>query len=446
MTALLRNKAVIRDKISSSQVIFLFQRASEYDKTKYIMFIDYKNNVFHIEDVSMSSLAEQYPTPFYAYSQSSIQNAYRNCLNAYQNHGVDIHIHYAVKANTNKDIIKTLADEGAGADVTSGGELMRALEGGVHPDKIIFSGVGKTRDELKLALNKKIGQINVESFNELKALNHVASEQDDFNPNVCIRVNPDVDPKVHAKISTGKKQTKFGINHEEVPEIYKMGSEMAALNLCGIAAHIGSQVMAIETFEEEYKVLKQMGLDLRTQGLKVERMDIGGGLGVDYSDCRNQPQFDDWAKYAAKVFKDTDFHLAIEPGRSLVGQSGIFVTRIIYIKESGGRKFAIVDGAMNDLLRPTLYDAYHQILPVKQSEGGATEKYDVVGPVCETGDYFALDRELTSELKEGDLLSIGSAGAYGHVMASTYNMRPLPAELLIHGKDVRVIQPHRSPY
>lgn len=404
-------------------------------------YISYKDGKLWLESCSIKNLAAQTETPFYAYSANGITNAYTECVKAFSAAQIDMTVHYAVKANTNKDLINLLAREGAGADVVSSGEMLRAIAGGIPADKIIFSGVGKTRDELALALEKRIGQINVESSNELVLLNQISLEAGDFRPNVTIRINPNVDAKTHEKISTGLKHNKFGIDYDDVPALYRLASEMQGINLCGLSVHIGSQILDTAGFSAAYGRLRDMALSLRQEGLTVERLDLGGGMGVDYTNCRNRADFAVWAKAVADVFKKDDFHLAVEPGRSLVAQAGILVTRVIYVKQSGGRKFLIIDAAMNDLIRPALYDAYHHILPaIEPPENTVYETYDIVGPICESGDTFAKDRRLP-QVQEGDLLVIGSVGAYGHVMAGTYNMRPLPAEILVDDSQMTIIRP-----
>lgn len=409
-------------------------------------FIHYQNGSLHIEDVCLETLAKTLPTPFYAYSQNTITDAYEACAQAFKSVGIDMDIHYAVKANTNPKIIELLAQKGAGGDVVSGGELMIALKGGIQAENIIFSGVGKTQEELELALDKKIGQINVESINELKLLNELALKKN-IIPNVTLRVNPDVDADTHERITTGRRHDKFGIDFEQVPEVYRMGSDMTGINLCGMAVHIGSQIFETNAFRDAYQVLKEIAYRLRKDGMKVERLDLGGGIGTDYADCRNKTDFTIWAQAVQEVFKNDDFKLAIEPGRSLVAQSGVVVTRSIYIKENPFymHKFLILDAAMNDLIRPSLYDAYHHILPVNEPISEDIQTYDIVGPICESTDAFAKNRALPI-IEEGDLVVIGSAGAYGHVMASTYNMRPIPAEILVNGAQHQVIRERTMPY
>jgi len=395
---------------------------------------NYQGDALFAEDCRLSDMAEQVGTPFYCYSTATLRRHYRAIADAVN--GLDCSIFYAVKANSNIAVIATLAAMGAGADVVSGGEFKRAIKAGVAANKMVFSGVGKTADEMKMVLDAGIYQINVESEPELELLSAVACELGK-TADITLRVNPDVDARTHEKITTGKAENKFGINLDLARDIYRRAAKMDGIAIKGVALHIGSQLLELEPYQEAYTRIAEFIGDLRDQGLKVERLDLGGGLGIPYSG-EKAPSPQQYGNVIKNTVGDLGCHLAIEPGRVMVGNAGVMVTRVIYMKQGTKNRFAIVDGAMNDLIRPTLYNAHHDIVPVVKTadDGGAI---DVVGPICESGDYLGKGRKLGS-LQAGDLLAVRTAGAYGAVMVSAYNSRPLAPEILVDGDQFQVIR------
>ena len=396
----------------------------------------YREGRLAAEEVPIERIAEALGTPFYCYAVATIERNFRVFSGAFGD--TDPLICYAVKANSNIAVIATLARLGAGADVVSGGELKRALAAGVPASSIVFSGIGKTSDEMAAALKAGILQINVESESELDDLAAVAGELGRTAP-VAIRVNPDVDARTHDKITTGKAENKFGIDWPRARAAFARAAEIPALKPVGLAVHIGSQVTESGPFRDAFARLAGMAAQLRADGLGVESLDLGGGLGIPYGD---DPVLSP-AEYAAAVASalgDLDCRLILEPGRVLVGNAGVLVTRVLSVKEGISRTFCVVDAAMNDLLRPTLYGARHAIVPVVEAAAGAVPKeMEVVGPVCETGDTFGV-LPLPPALKPGDLLAIRTAGAYGAVQSSTYNARPLIPEVLVQGADFAVVR------
>lgn len=397
---------------------------------------NYKSGLLSAEDVSLADLADQVGTPFYCYSRATLERHFRVFDEALA--GLDHTICYAVKANSNLAVIKTLAELGAGADVVSGGELTRALAAGVAPEKIVFSGVGKTREEMAQALDAGIFQLNVESEPELTALSEVAASKGAV-AQVAIRINPDVDAKTHAKITTGRAENKFGIDWDRAPDIYAKARDLPGVDAVGIAVHIGSQLTDLNPYRAAYRRLADVATDLRSQGHDIQRLDLGGGLGIPYDEEQAPPPAD-YGAVVNEIIGPLGCHVSVEPGRLIAGNAGVLVTRVLFAKEGSTRRFVIVDAAMNDLLRPALYDAYHAIVPVFEPQAGSeTHPVDVVGPVCETGDTFAVQRHLPA-VKPGDLLAIRSAGAYGAVMASTYNSRPLVPEVLVSGGEHAVVR------
>ena len=399
----------------------------------------YRDGVLFAEDVAIPDLADRIGTPFYCYSTAGLRNAYREFAEAVDGLGADIC--YAVKANGNQAVVSLFAALGAGADVVSEGELRRALAAGVDPARIVFSGIGKTRSEIAAALEAGCGQLNVESAAELEAVSEVASGAGQ-RAAVAVRVNPDVDARTHRKISTGRAGDKFGIALELVPDAYRRAGVLPGVDPVGLAVHIGSQLTDLEPFRDAFLRLAGLVRRLRGEGRPVVRLDLGGGLGVAYRN-ESPPSAADYAGLIREIFGGLDLALTLEPGRRLTADAGILVSRVIYMKESGGRRFAIVDAAMNDLLRPALYDAWHGIDPVRLSGAGAAA-VDVVGPVCESGDALAVQRELPP-LAAGDLLAVRSAGAYGAVMSSAYNARPPAPEAMVNGDAHAVIRP-RAEY
>ncbi|WP_420559927.1 diaminopimelate decarboxylase [Tepidicaulis sp.] len=398
----------------------------------------YKNGVLHAEDVALSDIAAKIGTPFYCYSRATIERHYQVFADAFK--GTDTLICYSVKANSNLAVIKLLADLGSGADVVSQGELRRALAAGIAPEKIVFSGVGKTEEEMRFALETGILQFNVESEPELEQLSKVAAAMGK-TASVALRVNPDVDAKTHEKIATGKAENKFGISWQRAPEVYDRAATLPGIEVAGIDVHIGSQLTDLAPFEAAFTRVAEMAERLRAAGHDIKRLDLGGGLGIPYRGTNDVPPHP--TEYAAMVER-TVGHLGctlmFEPGRMIAGNAGVLVSSVIYEKHGTDRAFLIVDAAMNDLIRPTLYDAHHDILPVSEAPDAAPVTYDVVGPVCETGDFFAKGRQLPP-LKSGDLIALMSAGAYGAVLSSTYNTRPLVPEIMVSGEHMAVIRP-----
>jgi diaminopimelate decarboxylase len=400
----------------------------------------YRAGELHIEDVPLARIAAAVGTPVYCYSSAAIAGAYRRFASALA--GETAGIHYAVKANSNQAVIRLLGKLGAGADVVSQGELRRALAAGIPAGHIVFSGIGKTREELAFALAQGISQINVESVPELELLSAVAQELGASAP-IALRVNPDVDARTHAKISTGKKENKFGIDLAHAAEAYRRAAALPGLRPVGLAVHIGSQLTELAPFEAAFRCLIDLALELRRSGLPVERLDLGGGLGVRYR-AESPPPVEDYAALVRRLTHNLGFRLSFEPGRALVANAGVLLSRVIYVKPGLTRRFVIQDAAMNDLIRPALYEAWHEIVTVREPDSAASrEPADVVGPVCESSDMFALGRPLPPVMP-GDLLSILSAGAYGAVMSSSYNTRLLVPEVLVTGEEFAVIRPRPS--
>ena len=400
---------------------------------------DYRNGVLHAEAVNLHGLAEAVGTPFYCYSTATLERHYRVFTEAFADEKVLVC--YAMKANSNQSVLRTLAKLGAGADVVSGGELKRALAAGIPPERILFSGVGKTEAELRAALASDILCINVESEPELELLSKLAVETG-RTARVSVRVNPDVDAGTHAKISTGKSGNKFGVPISRAREVYARAAKLPGLKVTGTDMHIGSQITDLSRLETAYRILSDFVHVLRADGHRISHIDFGGGLGIPYHMDRAAPPAPDaYAAMVKRVTHNLGCTLMFEPGRMIVGNAGILVTKVIYVKHGDGKNFVIIDAAMNDLIRPTLYEAHHDILPVRQAARDAkTMIADVVGPVCETGDYLALDRTL-SEPKAGDLLAIMTAGAYGAVQSGTYNTRPLVPEVLVKDDQYAVVRP-----
>ena len=400
---------------------------------------DNRSGDLHAEAVSVASLAEAVGTPFYCYSTATLERHYRVFADAFAD--VPSLVCYAMKANSNQAVLKTLARLGAGADVVSEGELRRARAAGIPADKIMFSGVGKTARELALALDENILCINVESEPELELLSEIAVGRGRKAP-VSLRVNPDVDPRTHAKIATGKAENKFGIPISRAREVYRRAAALPGIAAIGVDMHIGSQITDLQPFDDAFVLLSEFVRTLRADGHTIEHIDLGGGLGIPYHDSNAPPP--DPAAYAAVVkraTRDLGCGLIFEPGRLIVGNAGILVTKVLYVKHGEAKNFVIVDAAMNDLIRPTLYEAHHEIWPVRQPAPEARQIVaDVVGPVCESGDFLALDRQMPEPVA-GDLLAVMSAGAYGAVQAGTYNSRPLVPEVLVRGGQWAVVRP-----
>ncbi len=402
----------------------------------------YRDGVLHAEDVPLPEIAGAVGTPFYCYSAATLRRHYRLFEEALE--GLDHLICYAMKAASNQAILTMLARLGAGMDVVSGGEYARARAAGVPGEKIVFSGVGKTREEMRAALLGGIRQFNVESEPELRALDEVARELGRVAP-IAIRVNPDVDARTHAKIATGRSENKFGIPIARARDVYAEAARLPGVDVVGIDVHIGSQLTDLEPFRQAYRKVAELTGVLRGEGHDIRRLDLGGGLGIPYMRGNEAPPLP--AEYGAMIREEVGHlgcEIEIEPGRLLVGNAGILVARVIYVKEGEGRKFLILDGAMNDLVRPAMYDAHHDIVPVVAPPAGAElVPFDIVGPVCESGDTFARARPMPA-LEEGDLVAFRGAGAYGAVMASEYNTRPLVPEVLVHEHQFAVIRPRPS--
>jgi diaminopimelate decarboxylase len=401
----------------------------------------YRGGVLHAEDVSLKALAEDIGTPFYCYSTATLERHYQVMDEAFA--GTDHMICYAMKANSNQAVIRTMAELGAGMDVVSEGELRRALAAGVPARKIVFSGVGKTAREMALALREGIACFNVESEPELELLSEVAKRVAQ-RAAVSIRVNPDVDAKTHHKISTGKAEDKFGISYKRAREVYARAAQLPAIDVAGIDMHIGSQITELAPFEKAFMLMADLTQELRRDGHNIRHLDLGGGLGVPYRGSNDVPPHpDEYAAMVKRVLGSLNLKFVLEPGRMIVGNAGVLVSRVIYVKDGTEKHFVIQDAAMNDLIRPTLYDAYHEIVPVREPDGPETMLTDIVGPVCESGDYLAKSRRMP-KVEAGDLLAIMTAGAYGAVQAGTYNTRPLIPEVLVKDGKWALIRPRQS--
>lgn len=395
----------------------------------------YKGSELYAEDVPIKRIAERVGTPVYVYSHRTILRH----VNAYQN-AFDSHPHivcFALKANSNPAILRLLARNGCGADVVSGGELFLALKAGIPSKKIVYAGVGKTDEEIAYAIRSKILMFNVESPEELKAINRIAGRLK-INAPIALRVNPDIAPETHPYISTGLRESKFGIPIEDAIENYLLARRLPNIEILGIHKHIGSQITNLSPFVEALRSILLLADELMRHGIRIRHLDIGGGLGIPYKGDEIPPNPDKLSKAILPLIRGYDFNLILEPGRSIVGNAGILVTRVLYKKSHGGKNFIIIDGGMNDLLRPSLYNAYHEIIPVQKRRRKRIVA-DVVGPICESGDFLAKDRNISMP-ETGDLLAVMSAGAYGFAMSSNYNSRPRPSEVLVKGKEFFVIR------
>lgn len=399
----------------------------------------YRNGVLHAEAVNLDTLAAAVGTPFYCYSTATLERHYNVFAGAF----ADVHalVCYAMKANSNQAVIKTLAKLGAGADVVSEGELKRARLAGIPADKIMFSGLGKTARELALAVDEGILCINVESEPELDLLSAIAASKG-RTAHISVRVNPDIDAKTHHKIATGKAENKFGIPISRAREVYAHAAKLPGLKVAGVDMHIGSQITDLDPFGNAFALLAEFVRTLRGDGHTIAHVDLGGGLGIPYHDDNEPPPHPDaYAEVVKRATHDLDCRLIFEPGRLIVGNAGILVTRVLFVKHGEAKNFIVVDAAMNDLIRPTLYDAHHEIWPVgKPATSARRIRADVVGPVCESGDFLARDRHL-AEPPSGALLAVMSAGAYGAVQAGTYNSRPLVPEVLVNGAQWAIVRP-----
>jgi diaminopimelate decarboxylase len=399
----------------------------------------YRNGVLHAEDVPVTDIAAAVGTPFYCYSTATLERHYRVFSTAFSD--IPSLVCYAMKANSNQAVLTTLARLGCGADVVSKGELLRALKAGIPPEKIMFSGVGKKADELDAGLETEILCFNVESVPEMENLSARAMALGK-TANVSFRINPDIDPGTHRKISTGKKGDKFGIPWADARQVYAQASSLPGIAITGIDMHIGSQIIDLEPFDRAFSRLESLIRQLRDDGHTIDHVDLGGGLGIPYrKDNIPPPEPGAYADIVKKHVRSLGCQIIFEPGRLIAGNAGILVGEVIYIKQSGEKTFVIGDTAMNDLIRPTLYEAWHEVFPVREAMPGApTIRADLVGPVCETGDYIAIDREMTA-MQAGDLYAIGSAGAYGAVQSSSYNTRlPVP-EVLVRADEFALVRP-----
>lgn len=395
----------------------------------------YKNGELYCEGVPVKSMAQRVGTPFYLYSSNTLANHVKAFAGAFK--GVPHIICFALKSNTNGAVLRLLGREGAGADIVSGGELFRALRAGIAPKKIVYAGVGKRRDEIEYALKIGILMFNVESGEELLALDRAAKEMH-AKARIALRVNPNIDPKTHAYISTGLKENKFGIPIEQALEHYQTAKSLSHVEVVGVHQHIGSQITEIQPFVDAIEKLVSFVKDLRSAGMSIQYINIGGGLGITYKD-ETPPLPKELAKAIQPLLKDCGCTLVLEPGRAIVGNAGILVTSVLYHKESGEKRFLIVDAGMNDLIRPSLYEAYHEIVPVIEPASSRKTVLDVVGPICESGDFLAKDREMP-EVQQGELLAVMGAGAYGFSMSSNYNSRLRVAEVMVKGKEYFVVR------
>ncbi|WP_438960083.1 diaminopimelate decarboxylase [Nereida sp.] len=398
----------------------------------------YRDGALFAEDVPVAEIAAAVGTPFYVYSSATLLRHFRLFDEALD--GMEHLVCFAMKSNSNQAVLKLLGDAGAGMDVVSGGEYLRAKAAGVFGDKIVFSGVGKTADEMRLALTGGVRQFNVESEPEMRCLSEVATSLGMIAP-ITVRVNPDVDAKTHEKISTGKKGDKFGVPIDRASEVYAFAASLPGLKVVGIDVHIGSQLTQLEPFELAYEKVKDLTIQLRAEGHEIIRLDLGGGLGIPYERSNEAPPLPtDYGAMVKRVLGDLDVEIEIEPGRLISGNAGIMVSKVIYLKEGADRQFLIIDGAMNDLVRPAMYGAYHDIIPVNERPAGAqSATYDIVGPICESGDTFAKGRTMAAVAPD-ELIAFRSAGAYGAVMSSEYNSRPLIPEVLVQGDQFAVIR------
>ena len=398
----------------------------------------YRDGALFAEDVPVAEIAAAVGTPFYVYSTATLLRHFRLFDEALE--GMDHLVCYAMKANSNQAVLRTLGDAGAGMDVVSGGEYQRAKAAGVPGERIVFSGVGKTAAEIRLALEGGIRQFNVESEPEMIVLDSIARSMGAIAP-ITIRVNPDVDAKTHAKIATGKSENKFGIPIARAREVYRMAAGMTGLQVIGIDVHIGSQLTDLEPYRQAYLKVAELTEVLRADGHTITRLDLGGGLGIPYERTNTAPPLPtDYGKIVRETLGHLGCEIEIEPGRLIAGNAGLMVSEVIYVKSGEGRDFLILDGAMNDLIRPAMYDAWHDIVPVMEPVAGSeVQPIDIVGPVCESGDTFAKQR-MMPRISAGDLVAFRSAGAYGAVMSSEYNSRPLIPEVLVHGDQFAVIR------
>jgi len=398
-------------------------------------YFQYRNDSMYCEDMPLDRIAAETGTPCYVYSRATFERHFTHLDEALS--GMPHVICFAVKANSNLAVLNLLAELGAGADIVSGGELYRAVKAGIPPERIVFAGNGKTAAELRQAIGQRIMMINVDSEGELRLLDQVAAEMQTAAP-IALRVNPDVDPNTHPYIATGLKKTKFGVAIEQAVEYYRRAASSDNLNIVGIHTHIGSQITDVEPFVESVAKLADLAAELRNEDIDLRYIDLGGGIGITYRD-EDPPSYESYAESIAPHVARSGCTLVVEPGRSIAGNAGILLTRVLYVKRGATKQFIVVDAAMNDLMRPTLYDSYHEIVPVDRTEVSDRVTVDVVGGICESGDFLARNRDMPP-VAEGDLLAVMSSGAYGASMSSTYNSRPLVPEVLVDGTAYRVVR------
>ena len=398
----------------------------------------YRAGVLHAEDVPLPAIAARVGTPFYCYATATLLRHFRVFREALA--GLDVLVCYAMKANSNQSVIRTFVAEGAGLDVVSEGELRRALAAGAKPDTIVFAGVAKTAREIAFAIDTGILCFNVESEPELDRISEIAASRG-ATVSIAVRVNPDIDARTHAKISTGKAENKFGIPYGRARAVYAHAAKLPGIRVSGVDMHIGSQITELTPFSDAFALLSEFVQTLRADGHTISHVDLGGGLGVPYREGEEPPDPSAYAQVVKRATRELDCTLIFEPGRLIVGNAGILVTRVIYVKQGEAKTFVIADAAMNDLIRPTLYEAHHEVWPVDEaSRRRPMQLADVVGPVCETGDYLALGRALP-QMQAGELLAVMTAGAYGAVQAGTYNTRPLVPEVLVKGGEWALVRP-----
>jgi diaminopimelate decarboxylase len=395
----------------------------------------YKNNQLFVDNLSIQAIAKEVGTPFYCYSKSSLIKNYQNFSQAFAD--TNHKICYAIKANPNLSIAKIFAKFDSGIDAVSAGEIYRALKSGINPKKIVFAGVGKTKEEMMFALQSGVEEFSIESEPELLLLSKVATNLN-LQAKISVRVNPNIDAKTHSKISTGKKGDKFGIDIEDAPKIYHLAKNLSGIKIFGISTHIGSQITSIEPFRLAFIKIRELCLELRNQQFVIENIDFGGGIGILYND-ETPILIEDYAKLIKQITKDLNVSITIAPGRVLVGNSGILVSKILYLKKTTNRNFLLIDAAMNDLMRPGLYDSYHKVVPILQKKGDPDAIFDIAGPVCESTDILAKNRHLANPKSE-DLIAFLSAGAYGASMSNEYNSRPLIPEVLIDNNKFEIIR------
>lgn len=396
----------------------------------------YHNGELHAESIPISTIAKAVGSPFYCYSKATFTRHFKVFSSHFE--ALNATVCFAVKANSNIHMLRLIAENGGGADVVSAGEIKRAIQAGIPADRIVFSGVAKTIAEMRYALEQHIWQFNIESEAELDQLNSVATEMNVKAP-IAIRVNPDVDPKTHAKISTGQKESKFGIEMPIAETLYQKARTMEGIRIQGVSVHIGSQLLDLNPFRHAFERVRAFVEGLREAGIAVETIDLGGGFGIRYKDADATPELEEYAGIVKETIGDLGCRLILEPGRVIAGNAGILVSQVTYIKQGTNRQFLIIDAGMNDLVRPAMYGAHHDIVPVIEQKDTALTPYDVVGPICESSDIFAAERELPA-MHPGDLLAIRSAGAYGAVMANSYNSRALIPEVLVDGDHCQVIR------